>query len=157
MNLVASAISKRIGLVKTMVFAHLPSTVFLALIPIPDSAALALVLLTLRYSFSSTDSAPRSAFVSAAVLPTERTRAMGIINIVKTSSQSLGPVLTGALSGARVFWIAFVVAGALKGLSDVGMLAMFWRHRTREELEESRAREGGSEPDDENHSVDRVE
>ena len=140
-----------------MVFAHLPSTIFLALIPIPNSAILALVLLTLMYSLNSVDNAPRSAFISAAVLPAERTRVMGIINIVKTSSQSLGPVLTGALSGAGVFWVAFVVAGMLKGLSDLGMLAMFWKHRMREEREEDRTPERERDTDDEDSVVNRLE
>ena len=113
-----------------MVFTHLPSAVMLALIPIPDSLVLAMMFLILRSCTQSMDSAPRSAFLAAVVLPKERTAVMGIINVVKTSSQSLGPVITGALAGAHLFWVAFVVAGSMKASYDLGMLAMFKNHRT---------------------------
>ena len=71
------------------------------------------------------DQAPRSAFLSAVVLPQERTAVMGIITTVNTMSQSSGPLITGALAGRGKFWIAFVVAGALKGSYDLGLLATF--------------------------------
>ena len=71
------------------------------------------------------DQAPRSAFLSAVVLPQERTAVMGIVNTVNTMSQSSGPLITGTLAGHGRFWIAFVVAGTLKGLYDLGLLAMF--------------------------------
>jgi len=71
------------------------------------------------------DQAPRSAFLSAVVLPEERTAVMGIVNTVKTMSQSSGPLLTGLLAADQRFWIAFVVAGGLKASYDVAMLSMF--------------------------------
>ncbi|MCJ1478388.1 hypothetical protein MMC13_007068 [Lambiella insularis] len=132
-NLVASAVSRRIGLVKAMVFTNLPSAIMLALIPIPSSPILAMTFLILRSCTNAMDNAPRSAFLSAVVLPTERTMTMGIVNVVKTTSQSLGPVITGALAEADLFWIAFVVAGCLKVLYDLGILATFVNHKTREE------------------------
>lgn len=79
------------------------------------------------------DVAPRSAFLAAVVHPNERTAVMGIINMVKTSSQSLGPLMTGLLAGVDMFWVAFVVAGSLKATYDLGMLAVFAGHRTQEE------------------------
>lgn len=71
------------------------------------------------------DQAPRSAFLSAVVLPEERTAVMGIVNTVKTMSQSSGPLITGALAANSRFWISFVVAGSLKASYDVAMLYMF--------------------------------
>ena len=59
---------------------------------------------------------------------------MGIVNIVKTSSQSIGPVITGLLAEAHIFWIAFLVAGGLKVLYDLGIFAAFVNHMTREEM-----------------------
>ena len=50
---------------------------------------------------------------------------MGIVNTVKTMSQSAGPLITGALAGEGRFWIAFIVAGGLKVSYDIGMLRMF--------------------------------
>ncbi|KAL8688717.1 MAG: hypothetical protein Q9218_005440, partial [Villophora microphyllina] len=81
-NLVASSISKRIGLLKTMVFTHLPSAIFLALIPVPGNAFVAMTFLALRACTQNMDQAPRQAFLAAAVLPGERTAVMGVVNIV---------------------------------------------------------------------------
>lgn len=124
-NVLASSIAKRIGLIKTMVFTHLPSAIFLALFPLPNSLAPSITLLVARSSLAAMDQAPRSAFLSAVVLPEERTAVMGIVNTVKTLSQSAGPLLTGLLAGGGHFWVAFVVAGALKASYDIGMLTMF--------------------------------
>ena len=124
-NLFASAIAKRIGFVKTMVFTHLPSAIFLSLMPLPTSLWLTITLLVSRASLNAMDQAPRSAFLSAVVLPGERTAVMGIVNTVKTMSQSSGPFLTGSLAESGRFWIAFVFAGALKAAYDVGLLTLF--------------------------------
>lgn len=108
-----------------MVFTHLPSAIFLALLPAPTSLFMTIVFLVARSSLSSMDQAPRSAFLSAVVLPEERTAVMGIVNTVKTMSQSSGPLITGLLASGNRFWIAFVVAGALKASYDFAMLYMF--------------------------------
>lgn len=135
-NLVASSIAKRIGLLKTMVFTHLPSAVFLALIPAPRSAGLAMVFLALRACTQNMDQAPRQAFLAAAVLPAERTAVMGVVNVVRGVSASGGPVLTGWLAGIEKFWIAFVLAGGLKAGYDLAMLKLFLGFKSREEVEE---------------------
>ena len=140
-SLVASSISKRIGHVKTMVFTHLPSSIFLALIPIPSNAVLAMMFLILRSCTSQMDVAPRQAFLAAAVLPSERTAVMGVVNVVKTLSQSAGPVITGGLAGSGKFWVAFLVAGSMKASYDLGILAMFLGFKSHEEREEARTEE----------------
>ena len=132
-NLVASSISKRIGLVQTMVFTHLPSAIFLALIPLPSNVGLAMAFLILRSCTQSMDQAPRQAFLAAVVLPNERTAVMGIVNVVKTLSQSAGPVVTGWLAGLDKFWLAFLLAGSLKASYDLGMLRLFLGFKGREE------------------------
>jgi MFS family permease len=124
-NIFASSVAKRIGLVRTMVFTHLPSAVLLALVPLPSSLGLTIAFITLRASLNSMDQAPRSAFLSAIVLPNERTAVMGIVNTVKTASQSSGPLITGFLAGGGSFWVSFLLAGMLKGGYDLGLLAMF--------------------------------
>ncbi|KAI4167039.1 MAG: hypothetical protein LQ348_007732 [Seirophora lacunosa] len=143
-NLVASSISKRIGLVKTMVFTHLPSAIFLALIPLPANVGVAMIFLVLRSCTQNMDQAPRQAFLAAAVLPSERTAVMGVVNVVKTLSQSAGPVLTGWLAGKRKFWMAFLVAGGLKAGYDLAMLKLFLGYRSREEMEEEDGAKGRS-------------
>ena len=132
-GLVASSIAKRIGNVKAMVFTHLPSSIWLALIPFPSNVRLAMAFLILRSSTASMDQAPRQAFLSAVVLPSERTAVMGVVNVVKTLSQSIGPYATGWLAGTNKFWVAFLVAGAMKASYDLGMLGMFLGFKSRED------------------------
>jgi sugar phosphate permease len=110
---------------QTMVFTHLPSSLFLALLALPPTLLPSLVLLVLRASTQSMDTAPRSAFLAAALQPSERTAVIGFLNIVRTVAQTLSPLLTGVLVERRLFWVAFVVAGSLKVAYDLGMLAVF--------------------------------
>ena len=150
-NLAASSLAKRIGLVKTMVFTHLPSAIFLALIPAPNASWLAMAFLILRSCMQSMDQAPRQAFLSAVVLPAERTAVMGFVNVVKTLSQSGAPVVTGWLAEVNKFWIAFLVAGGMKAAYDLALLKMFLGYRLREEMEEEERplqREEGTEGTD---------
>lgn len=112
-----------------MVFTHLPSAMFLALIPAPSSLPLSLLFLILRACTQSMDVAPRSAFLAAVLLPNERTAVMGTINVVKTAAQSLGPLITGVLAGKGLFWVSFVLAGLLKASYDLGLLAVFKNYK----------------------------
>ncbi|KAI9685511.1 MAG: para-aminobenzoate synthase, (PABA) [Bathelium mastoideum] len=134
-NIFAAAIARRIGLIKTMVFTHLPSAIFLALIPIPSYLPLAVLFIFGRATLSSMDQAPKTAFLAAIVLPTERTAVMGVVNTVKTLANSGGPVVTGALAGHNYFWVAFVAAGVMKAAYDLGLLALFLNTKIREESE----------------------
>jgi hypothetical protein len=95
------------------------------------------------------DVAPRSAFLAAVILPTERTAVMGLINVVKTSSQALGPSITGLLANRGLFWVAFLSAGILKACYDLGMLAVFAGHKTPEDLAEERRQEEESAEEEE--------
>ncbi|KAH8433578.1 putative MFS transporter [Aspergillus melleus] len=123
--LVASSIAKRIGNVKTMVFTHLPSAICLALIPVPNILPLALTFLILRACSQNMDVAPRSAFLAKALPANKRTAIMGSINVVKTCSQSLGPLITGILANHGLFGVSFTIAGVLKCVYDLGMLLSF--------------------------------
>ncbi|KAH8631679.1 MFS general substrate transporter [Alternaria alternata] len=124
-NVFASSLAKRLGLIQAMVFTHLPSSIFLALLPVPSGLALTICLLVGRSVLNSMDQAPRSAFLSIVVLPGERTAVMGVVNILKTLSQSSGPSVTGVLAGNNHFWVAFVAAGSLKATYDLLLLAFF--------------------------------
>ncbi|GAB7352712.1 hypothetical protein MBLNU459_g3067t1 [Dothideomycetes sp. NU459] len=121
----ASSIAKRTGNVKAMVFTHLPSGIALAVLPFPPTLAPTVAILFLRSCSMSMDVAPRSAFLAEMISPNERTASMGIINVVKTTSQSLGPLFTGVLASHDLFWVAFVIAGCLKVTYDLGVLAVF--------------------------------
>lgn len=84
------------------------------------------------------DTAPRSAFIAAVLLPHERTAVMGMINVVKTLSQSVGPSITGLLGERNLFWVAFVTSGVIKITYDLGLLAAFAGHVSREDEDRDR-------------------
>lgn len=110
---------------QTMVFTHLPSAVCLALIPVPSHLPLSLTFLVLRACSQNMDVAPRSAFLAKALPADKRTAIMGSINVVKTCSQSLGPLITGLLADHGLFGVSFTIAGILKCVYDLGMLFSF--------------------------------
>ncbi|KAH7117954.1 major facilitator superfamily domain-containing protein [Dendryphion nanum] len=144
-NLFASSLAKRIGLIQAMVATHLPSSIFLALLPIPSGLSLTICLLIARAILSSMDQAPRSAFLSLVVLPEERTAVMGVVNTLKTLSQSSGPWVTGVLAQHDRFWVAFIMAGSLKAGYDLGLLTFFaGKVHTKEKPTDVRAEEDGN-------------
>ncbi|KAK6357135.1 hypothetical protein TWF718_001461 [Orbilia javanica] len=124
-NLLASAVARRIGLIKTMVFTHLPSAICLCLIPVFPAVYPAVFFLVVRSLLGSMDQAPRSAFLSAVMKPSERTAVMGIVTVTKTLSQSAGPFVTGIMGGTGLFWASFVISGGLKAGYDLSLLIMF--------------------------------
>lgn len=81
-NLFSARLASKLGLVQTMVFTHLPSSIFLALTPLPNSLWPTAALIVARAATSSMDQAPRSAFLSAFVPAHSRTRILGLVNTV---------------------------------------------------------------------------
>ncbi|KAF3906221.1 hypothetical protein ABW20_dc0101698 [Dactylellina cionopaga] len=153
-NLIASAVARRIGLIKTMVFTHLPSAICLSLIPAFPSVYPAIGFLVIRSLLGSMDQAPRSAFLAAVMKPSERTAVMGIVNVTKTLSQSAGPLVTGIMGGTGLFWVSFVVSGGLKAGYDLSLLVMFTalhgvgRLKQRRRDDETESRDGDSDDED---------
>ncbi|KAG4439011.1 hypothetical protein IFR05_005527 [Cadophora sp. M221] len=121
----ASPLCRRLGLVNTMVFTHLPSSAAVLFFPFPSSLALTVILLMIRTGLNNMDQAPRAAFIAAVVKPEERTAVMGITSVLRTFASAAGPTVTGVLAGQKRFWIAFVAAGALRIGYDLGLFAMF--------------------------------
>lgn len=121
----AGPLSRYIGLVNTMVFTHVPSSAAVLLFPLPSSVWLTCVLLLLRVGLNNLDQAPRAALIAAVVHPEERTAVMGVTSLLRTLASTTGPSLTGLLAGQDRFWVAFVVAGALRLAYDFGLFAMF--------------------------------
>ncbi|KAI0601191.1 major facilitator superfamily domain-containing protein [Biscogniauxia sp. FL1348] len=124
-TILASPLARSIGLIKTMVFTHLPSSTAVVLFPFPSSVSLTVVLLFIRMALNNMDQAPRAAFIAAVVKPEERTAVNGITSTLRTLAATIGPSVTGILAGNDRFWIAFVVAGALRIAYDLGLFVMF--------------------------------
>lgn len=110
----AGPLARHIGLVNTMVFTHVPSSLAVLVFPWPHSKALTFVLLLLRVGLNNMDQAPRAALIAAVVRPEERTAVMGITSTLRTLANVTGPSFTGLLAENGRFWIAFVVGGALR-------------------------------------------
>ena len=145
-NLLALPLARRLGPLKTMAFTHLPSAVFLGLVPVPPPSKdaplgtpMAMAFLALRACTQSMDQAPRQAFLSAAVLPTERTAVMGVVNTVKTLMQSVGVGFSGILAGRHQWMLLLGGAGALKATYDLLLLWNFSHLRHGQEEEHERA------------------
>ncbi|KDQ10459.1 hypothetical protein BOTBODRAFT_58014 [Botryobasidium botryosum FD-172 SS1] len=124
-SLMAVPISRRFGLIRTMVFGHLPSGILLAFIPVFPGLAPAVAFLILRSSFAQMDTAPRNAFISGSVLSSERTAVMGIVNVAKACAQSVGPLIAGWLASTNHFGAFFVLAGCMKATYDVLVYVVF--------------------------------
>jgi MFS-type transporter involved in bile tolerance (Atg22 family) len=121
----AGPLAKRIGLINTMVFTHLPSSIASAFIPLPSSVGWTVGLLLFMAALNSMDQAPRTAFIAAVVKPEERTAVMGITSMLRTLSSSMGPSITGFLAGSDNFWVAFLVTGICRIVYDVGLWILF--------------------------------
>lgn len=137
-NLLALPLARRLGPLKTMAFTHLPSALFLTMVPVPPASEkfgtpLAMAFLALRACTQSMDQAPRQAFLSAAVLPAERTAVMGVVNTVKTLMQAGGVGFSGVLAGRRQWILLLGGAGALKASYDLLLLWNFSHLRPRQE------------------------
>jgi MFS family permease len=124
---VAPLVVKRIGLLRTMVFTHLPCSMALCLIPfMPDACAVAVVMLA-RSLFSSMDIPVRQAYSMLLVSPDERPAAAGIISASRAVSQGLSPLFSGlVMSGAgTIIGLPFIFAGVIKSVYDMGLYACF--------------------------------
>ena len=127
--LVASRLAARFGLVRTMVFTHLPSNVLLILVPFMPSLRLAVAVLFARFSISQMDVPTRQSYLMAVVSPEERSAAGGITGVARTIGASLAPVFAGLLF-AQPAWInaPFFIAGALKIVYDLALYRSFVRN-----------------------------
>lgn len=124
-SLLSTLLTKRLGPVVTMVVTHLPSSILLALVPLPTSLKITMAILVLRSSTQSMDQAPKHVFLATLVPSSERTAVFGWVNVVKTLAQVLGPTITGFFTVYDIQWVCFVIAGLLKVTYDVGILATF--------------------------------
>ena len=118
--LLASRLASRIGLVRTMVFTHLPSNVLLILLPLMPTLQLAIVVLLLRFSISQMDVPTRQSYTMAVVHPEERSAAAGITGVARTIGASIPPVFVGLMfARPQLINLPFFIAGILKIVYDL--------------------------------------
>jgi MFS family permease len=132
--LAAVRLASRFGLVRTMVFTHLPSNVLLLLVPLVPSAGWAVALLWIRFSISQMDVPTRQSYTMAVVRPHERSAAAGITGVARTAGASLSPWLSALLLGSPALVnLPLVIAGGLKIAYDLLLYRRFIRVRAPEE------------------------
>jgi predicted MFS family arabinose efflux permease len=131
-QILSPRVAARIGLVRTMVYTHLPSNVFLILAALMPSAPLSIACLLLRMAVSQMDVPARQAFVMAVVPPEERTAAASVTNVPRSLAAALAPLIAGRLLETSSFGWPLVIGGALKALYDLLLLAQFRRVVPRE-------------------------
>jgi MFS family permease len=129
----AVPLARRFGLVNTMVFTHLPSNLFLALVPFAPDICWAFALLVLRSLLSQMDVPTRSSYVMAVVQPEERPAAASVTSVPRSLASAAAPLLSGWLLGLTPFGWPLVAAGTLKAVYDLLLLRSFARVRPPEE------------------------
>jgi MFS family permease len=132
--LLAGWLAKKIGLINTMVFTHIPSSIFMMLVPLMPTLPLAIAVLLARFSISQMDVPTRQSYTMAVVAPDERSAASGVTTIARSVGAALSPSLTGILfSIPSLLSIPFFLCGGLKIIYDLLLYRSFRRLKPPEE------------------------
>ena len=131
--LAAVPIARRIGLVNTMVFTHLPSSLCLVLIPFLPNLGGVIALLMVRSVLSQMDVPTRTSYVMAVVTPAERPAAASLTSVPRSLAAAASPLIAGYLITVSSFGWPLLIGGAVKIGYDLALLAMFRHIRPPEE------------------------
>jgi len=121
---VAVRLAERFGLLRTMVFSHLPSNLLLASVAFAPNLWSAITLLLGRFALSQMDVPTRQAYVVAVVGPSERTAAAAYTNTARYLTRPIAPILAGTALRAGL-GAPFLIAGAVKSIYDLGLYLLF--------------------------------
>jgi MFS family permease len=143
-HVAAAWIARRIGLLNTMVWTHLPSSLLLLAAPIAPTASLAAALFLMREALVEMDVPTRQSYVMAIVKPIERTRASGVTNVTRNVAWAVGPSMAGAVMQHVALAGGIVVGGILKIVYDLILYRAFRHVRPPEEATPTPVRIGAS-------------
>jgi predicted MFS family arabinose efflux permease len=132
-HLGAAWLARRIGLVNTMVFTHLPSSIFLIAVPFAPSFKWAMILFLCREALVEMDVPTRQSYVAAIVKPTERTFASGITNLARNVFWAVGSGVAGLTMQALSFSAPLLVGGGAKVIYDLLLYRSFRKLKPPEE------------------------
>lgn len=126
----AAALAGRFGLIKTMVYTHLPSNILLVLVPLMPNLELAVTLFLIRFSISQMDIPTRQSYTMSVVHPDERSAASGITTVARSLGATLSPMIAGYCF-AHPKWIdlPFFLAGGIKIAYDLILYRAFVTHQ----------------------------
>jgi MFS family permease len=126
----AASLAKRIGLINTMVFTHLPSNVLLILVPLMPNLPLAITVLLIRFCISQMDVPTRQSYTMAVVHPDERSAASGITTVARSIGAAISPALAGyCLARPDLISVPFFIAGGVKIVYDLWLYRAFVSHK----------------------------
>jgi hypothetical protein len=134
----AGPLARKIGLINTMVFTHVPSSTAVLLFPLAPYFWVTALFLLVRTGLNNMDQAPRSAFIAAVVKPEERTAVMGITSMLRNLAAMCGPTVTGVLAEGDRFGVAFIAAGICRLIYDFGLYALFVGYERGRRLQDRR-------------------
>ncbi|MPZ49243.1 MAG: MFS transporter [Dehalococcoidia bacterium] len=132
-QLVSAWLAARIGLIRTMVYTHLPSNLFLVLAAFMPTAPLAVAFLLARMALSQMDVPARQSYVMAMVPPEERVAAASVTNVPRSLASALAPAVGGYLLSLSSFGWPLLLAGVIKALYDLLLMLQFRNQRPEEE------------------------
>jgi MFS family permease len=132
---VAAWLSKRIGLINTMVFTHIPSSLCLIAAAFAPNLAVALTLLLIRSALSQMDVPTRSSYVMAVVTPPERAAAASVTAVPRSLASAVSPAIAGVMLAGPFSALPLIACGVLKIAYDLALLAMFRHTRPPEEIQ----------------------
>ena len=132
-HIVAAWLSRRIGLLNTMVWTHLPSSLLLMVAPASGSAAIAAALFLAREALVEMDVPTRQSYVMAVVKPGERTFASGVTNVTRNVAWAVGPSVAGVVMQHVALAGPLIIGGGLKIAYDVLLYRAFRHVRPPEE------------------------
>jgi sugar phosphate permease len=118
-----------------MVITHIPSNIFLILVPFAPSLLYAAIILFLRQSISQMDVPTRQSYVNAIIQPEDRASTAAITNTVRTLSSSISPPITTSLIDLGNFVLPFVFGGSIKIVYDVAVYLTFRKIKPPEEMD----------------------
>lgn len=121
----ATRLARRIGLINTMVFTHIPSNIVLMLVPLMPNLPLAVAMLLLRFSISQMDVPTRQSYTMAVVDADERSAAGGVTAVARSAGSSIAPAIAGRLLSASMFNAPFYICGGLKIVYDLLLYRSF--------------------------------
>ena len=132
--LAAGRLAARFGLIRTMVFTHLPSNVLLMLVPLMPTLPLAVATLLARFAISQMDVPTRQSYTMAIVAPDERSAAAGVTGIARSLGVATAPLIAGPMFATAALASApFLISGGLKIVYDLLLYRSFRRLRPPEE------------------------
>jgi len=123
--LAAVPISRRFGLVNTMVFTHIPANLCLVAVPFVDDLPAVVALLLVRSALSQMDVPTRSSYVMAIMEPHERPAAASVTSVPRSMASAASPLLAGYLLTVSPFGWPLLAAGCVKIAYDLMLLATF--------------------------------